>query len=154
VEDAVLYERRDRLAFVTLNRPHVKNAIDPAMHEELCDIWSDFDADETVDVAIVTGAGDAFCAGADLRSYVPVNYVNATPARVREIVDLGFAGLTRGLHRIRKPVIAAINGWALAGGLELSRLRATCASPQSGRCSAPSRPAAVSIMAMAASRGW
>jgi enoyl-CoA hydratase/carnithine racemase len=120
VGEAVLYDRRERLAFVTLNRPQAKNAIDPAMHEQLCGIWRDFDADETVDVAIVTGAGDAFCAGADLRSYVPFNYVNATPARVREIVDLGFAGLTRGLHRIRKPVIAAVNGWALAGGLELA----------------------------------
>jgi enoyl-CoA hydratase/carnithine racemase len=120
VTETVLYEKRDRLAFVTLNRPDVKNAIDPTMHEHLCAIWRDFDQDDEVDVAILSGTGDAFCAGADLRSYVPLNYVNATPARVREIVDLGFAGLTRGLHKIRKPVIAAVNGWALAGGLELA----------------------------------
>jgi enoyl-CoA hydratase/carnithine racemase len=116
----VLYDKRDRIAFVTLNRPEAKNAIDPAMHDELCRIWRDFDADDSVDVAILSGTGDAFCAGADLRSYVPMNYVNATPSRVREIVDLGFGGLTRGLHKIRKPVIAAVNGWALAGGLELA----------------------------------
>jgi enoyl-CoA hydratase/carnithine racemase len=116
----VLYDKRDRIAFVILNRPEAKNAIDPAMHDELCRIWRDFDADESVDVAILSGTGDAFCAGADLRSYVPMNYVNATPSRVREIVDLGFGGLTRGLHKIRKPVIAAVNGWALAGGLELA----------------------------------
>ena len=116
----VLYEERDRIAFVTLNRPEAKNAIDPQMHEALCDIWRKFRDDDEVDVAILTGAGDAFCAGADLRTFVPANYVNASPSRVREIVDLGIGGLTRGLHKIRKPVIAAINGWALAAGLELA----------------------------------
>jgi enoyl-CoA hydratase/carnithine racemase len=120
VSDTVLYEKRDRIAFVTLNRPETKNAIDPATHDALCEIWEDFRDDDAVDVAILTGAGDAFCAGADLRTYVPANYVDARPSRVREIVDVGLGGLTRGLHRIRKPVLAAVNGWALAGGLELA----------------------------------
>jgi enoyl-CoA hydratase/carnithine racemase len=114
------YERRDRIAYITLNRPEAKNAITPEMHEELCRIWADFDDDVETDVAILTGTGDAFCAGADLATYVPLNYVDATPSRVREIVDMGFGGITRGLHRIAKPTIAAVNGWALAGGLELA----------------------------------
>jgi enoyl-CoA hydratase/carnithine racemase len=118
--ETVGYEKRDRIAYVTLDRPSAKNAIDPAMHDELCRVWRDFRDDDRVDVAILTGTGDAFCAGADLRSYVPANYVDATPRRVREIVDLGLGGLTRGLHRIDKPVLAAVNGWALAGGLELA----------------------------------
>lgn len=116
----VLYDKRDRMAFVTLNRPEAKNAVDPGMHDELCRIWRDFRDDDGVDVAILSGAGGTFCAGADLRSYVPANYVDAAPSRVREIVDLGLGGLTRGLHKIRKPVIAAIDGWALAAGLELA----------------------------------
>jgi enoyl-CoA hydratase/carnithine racemase len=118
--NSVLYEKRDRIASVTLNRPEAKNAIDPSMHEALCEIWADFRDDESLDVAILSGAGGTFCAGADLRTYVPPNYVEATPMRVREIVDLGLGGLTRGLHTIRKPVIAAVDGWALAGGLELA----------------------------------
>ena len=87
------------------------------MHEELCRVWADFRDNDDADVAILTGAGDAFCAGADLATYVPVNYVDAAPRRVRQIVDMGFGGLTRGLHRIVKPTIAAVNWWALAGGL-------------------------------------
>jgi 1,4-dihydroxy-2-naphthoyl-CoA synthase len=114
------YERRDRIAYITLNRPEAKNALTPEMHDEMCRLWADFRDDEQADVAILTGVGDAFCAGADLATYVPRNYVDAPPSRVREIVDLGFGGLTRGLHRITKPTIAAVNGWALAGGLELA----------------------------------
>src|SRR5438067_1951734 len=71
-----------------------------------------------VDVAILTGAGDAFCSGADLKTYIPPIIDEASPARIREIVDLGLGGFTRGMHRIPKPIVGAINGWALAGGLE------------------------------------
>lgn len=116
----VEYEKRERVAFVTLNRPEAKNAIDPETHEALCEAWADFRDDDGVDVAILSGAGETFCAGADLKTYVPINYVEARPARVREIVDLGLGGITRGMHRIDKPVIAAVDGWALAGGLELA----------------------------------
>ena len=114
------YDIRDSIAYVTLNRPQAKNAVTPAMHEELCRIWADFRDNAEADVAILTGVGDAFCAGADLATYVPINYVDARPGRVRNIVEMGFGGITRGLHRITKPTIAAVNGWALAGGLELA----------------------------------
>jgi enoyl-CoA hydratase/carnithine racemase len=113
----VLYEKRDRIAYVTLNRPEAKNAIDVETHELLWETWEDFAADDALDVAILTGAGDAFCAGADLKTFIPP-WMDATPGRVRENVKTGLGGLTRGLHRIYKPVIAAVNGWALAGGLE------------------------------------
>ncbi len=114
---SVLYEKRDRIAYVTFNRPHAKNAVDPEMQDRLVETWEDFRDDDSVDVAIVTGAGDAFCAGADLKEYIPRFMKNEGPP-IREVVDLGFGGFTRGLHKIRKPIIGAINGWALAGGLE------------------------------------
>jgi enoyl-CoA hydratase/carnithine racemase len=114
----VLYEKRDRIAYVTLNRPDAKNAIDPETHQLLWETWEDFAADDAVDVAILTGAGDAFCAGADLKTFIPEWIQNASANRVRDNVKTGLGGLTRGLHRIYKPVIGAINGWALAGGLE------------------------------------
>jgi enoyl-CoA hydratase/carnithine racemase len=69
VVETVLYDKRDRMAFVMSIRPAVKNAIDPRMHDELCRIWRDFRDDEEVDVAILSGAGGTFCAGADLRTY-------------------------------------------------------------------------------------
>ena len=61
----VLYEKRDRIAYVTLNRPEAKNAIDPETHDLLWQTWEDFAGDDAVDVAILTGTGDSFCAGAD-----------------------------------------------------------------------------------------
>jgi enoyl-CoA hydratase/carnithine racemase len=114
----VLYEKRDRIAYVTLNRPEARNAIDWDTHHLLWETWEDFAADDAVDVAILTGAGDAFCAGADLKTFIPEWIQNAGAIRVRENVKTGLGGLTRGLHRTYKPVIGAINGWALAGGLE------------------------------------
>src|SRR3954453_128006 len=113
----VLYEKRDRIAWVTLNRPEARNAIDPETHELLWKTWEDFRDDNTVDVAILTGEGEAFCAGADLKTFIPP-WMEAGPLKVRDNVATGLGGLTRGLHRIYKPVIAAVNGWALAGGLE------------------------------------
>ena len=86
----VLYEKRDRIAYVTLNRPEARNAVDPETHELLWSIWEDFSGDDSVDVAILTGAGDAFCAGADLKTFIPPWIESATPdtytsARARSI---------------------------------------------------------------------
>ena len=115
----LLYEKRDRIAYLTINRPEARNAIDPDVHRLMIEAWVDFRDDDSVDVAILTGAGDeAFCAGADLKTYIPQIIEEASPSRLREIAELGLNGFTRGLHRIHKPIIGAINGWALAGGLE------------------------------------
>jgi enoyl-CoA hydratase/carnithine racemase len=117
--EKVLYEKRDRIAYVTINRPEARNAVDPDVHRLMIEAWANFRDDDSVDVAILTGAGDdAFCAGADLKTYIPPIIENAKPHELREIAELGLNGFTRGMHRIYKPIIGAINGWALAGGLE------------------------------------
>src|SRR6266480_5476198 len=117
-EGVVLYEKRDRIAYVTINRPEARNAVSPEVHRAMIAAWADFAEDEAVDVAILTGAGDAFCAGADLKEYIPPIIADGNIADIREIVELGLNGFTRGQHRIYKPIVGAINGWALAGGLE------------------------------------
>ncbi len=115
----VLYEKHDRIAYVTINRPEARNAVSPDVHRAMIAAFADFADDDSVDVAILTGAGDdAFCAGADLKEYIPPVIADASPSDIREIVDLGLNGITRGMHRIAKPIIAAVNGWALAGGFE------------------------------------
>src|SRR5215218_4669189 len=98
----VLYEKADRIARVTLNRPEAKNAVDPETNELLWECWREFAGDDSIDVAILTGTGDAFCAGADLKTYIPPAVEDATPRGVRENVKTGFGGITRGLHRIYK----------------------------------------------------
>lgn len=114
-----LYEKHGRIAYVTFNRPEAMNAIDLEMHERLWEIWQDFRDDDGVEVAILTGAGDeAFCAGADLKTHLPHWVANADALLPRRKIADGLGGITRGLHRIYKPIIAAVNGWALAGGFE------------------------------------
>jgi enoyl-CoA hydratase/carnithine racemase len=114
----VLYEKHDRIAYLTINRPEARNAVSPEVHRAMIAAWADFAEDDAVDVAILTGAGEAFCAGADLKEYIPPIVAGGGPDDLRQIVELGLNGFTRGMHRIEKPIIGAINGWALAGGFE------------------------------------
>lgn len=115
----VLYEKRGPVAYVTLNRPEVKNAIDIECHELLCEIWTDFRDDPAMRVAVITGAGDAFTSGADLRTHAP-EWQEVGPMVGRERIDNGLSGITRGpLARFYKPIVAAINGWCTGHGIEL-----------------------------------
>src|SRR5271166_1623524 len=117
----VIYEKRGQIAYITLNRPEVHNAIDTETDELLFEAWTHFRDDPDIRVAILTGAGDkTFCAGADLKSHVDP-WLNAGPELGRSLLDKGFAGrITRGLHRMPKPIIAALNGWVIGGGIELA----------------------------------
>ena len=116
----IIYEKRGRIAHITINRPEAMNAVGPVQQEELIEVWRDFRDDADMWLAILTGAGDrAFCSGADLKTYTPV-------LAELDIYDLrqdanrpGFGGITRGLD-IWKPIIAAVNGYAMGGGLELA----------------------------------
>src|SRR5246127_3656477 len=117
----VIYEKRDQIAYITLNRPEVHNAIDTETDAVLLEAWTRFRDDPDVRVAILTGSGDkTFCAGADLKSHVDP-WLNAGPELGRSLLDKGFGGrITRGLHRMPKPIIAALNGWVIGGGIELA----------------------------------
>ena len=108
------YEKKGRLAIVTLNRPERMNALHPPAHVELEEIWDDFEQDPDVWVGILTGAGDkAFSAGNDLKYTAEHGRGTARP-RVS-----GFGGITSRTW-MTKPVIAAVNGFALGGGFEMA----------------------------------
>jgi enoyl-CoA hydratase/carnithine racemase len=117
----IIYEKKDKLVIITINRPDAMNAIDPETTEELGKAWMDFRDDPDLWVAILTGAGEkAFSAGADLKKMIPfLGKMTPFERRHREENFPGFGGITRSL-RIWKPTIAAINGFCLAGGLEMA----------------------------------
>lgn len=116
----VIYEKKGEVAYITLNRPECKNAVDYETHLLLCDAWRDFRDDAALRVAILTGRGDAFTAGADLKTHAP-EWQKVGPMVGRERLEDGLSGITRGpLSRITKPIVAAINGWCLGHGIELA----------------------------------
>jgi enoyl-CoA hydratase len=109
-DQPVLTERRDNVLVVTLNRPEARNAVNLALAEGVAAALDELDADDALSVGILTGAGSAFCAGMDLKAFV-------TGERPW-VGDRGFAGIVQ--RASRKPLIAAIEGFAVAGGLEIA----------------------------------
>ncbi len=118
--DTIHVERRDRILIVTLDRPEVRNAVDSPTARRLADVFVDFDTDETLSVAVFAGANGTFCAGADLKS-VAAGTFEQFPAPTAPIAAHdGTAPMGPSYLRLSKPVIAAVAGYAVAGGLELS----------------------------------
>jgi enoyl-CoA hydratase len=109
----VLAERRDRTFLVTINRPEVRNCVDGETAQGLFDAVEAFRKDDALDVLVLTGAGDiAFCAGADLKNIGTL----ATRPGARDSGPMGCSRITD----VDKPTIAAVNGYCVAGGLELA----------------------------------
>jgi len=114
-EKTVRYEAKDGIALITLNRPDVLNAMNTPMRAELQEIFTRLRTDDTVKVAVVAGTGErAFCAGADIREFLePPRPTHFRETRRR----LDFRSE---MDRCPQPIIAAIRGFALGGGLELA----------------------------------
>jgi dehydration protein DpgD len=112
----VLYAKKDRVAYVTLNRPEVLNAMDLRTHEELAGVWDEVEADDDVLVAVLTGAGErAFSVGQDLRERAGLTAPTTFGSRGQP----GWPRLTERFS-MTKPVVARVGGYALGGGFELA----------------------------------
>ena len=109
-EPAVLRERRDGVLLITLNRPDARNAVNAAVAEGVAAALDDLDADDALSVGVLTGAGKGFSSGMDLKAFVAGERPYAD--------DRGFAGITQ--RAAEKPLIAAIEGFAVAGGFEIA----------------------------------
>jgi enoyl-CoA hydratase len=111
-------EQRGHVLVLTMNRPEAKNALSPEMLVGLADAWDHIDADDSIRVAILTGAGGVFCAGADLKAMNDAQNTSDSAQRMRSESGLAWKALLRS-HRLTKPLIAAVEGYAVAGGTEI-----------------------------------
>jgi enoyl-CoA hydratase len=109
---AVRYETHDQIAIVTIDRPEVRNAVDGPTAEALAEAFRRFEADDDRAVAILTGANGVFCAGADLKA--------VSQGRGNRVTEDGDGPMGPSRMLLSKPVVAAVEGFAVAGGLELA----------------------------------
>lgn len=111
--NVLLLEKRERIFIVTVNRPERRNAFNLEVAEQIYAAFKQFDADDTLDVAVLTGAGGNFCAGADLHAL-------AQGEKRPFLPDGDFAPMGCTRLKLSKPVIAAVEGYAVAGGIEVA----------------------------------
>jgi enoyl-CoA hydratase len=119
--ETLRYERDDHVVTLTYDRPEQRNAISRAMNTELHHAWQRFRDDDEAFVLVITGAGDAFCAGWDLQDAADWPQPDWDEFRKDLVNSPGVCGYTRRVD-VFKPVIAAVNGWAVAAGLETALL--------------------------------
>lgn len=118
MEPHLLFERDGHVAVVTLNRPEARNALSGQMLVRMADAWTEIDEDPDIRVAVVTGAGGHFCAGADLKAMAAGHPDDEWTPRFAADPDLHWRALLRHFQP-RKPLIAAVEGYAVAGGTEI-----------------------------------
>ncbi|KAJ1906660.1 putative enoyl-CoA hydratase, mitochondrial, partial [Tieghemiomyces parasiticus] len=110
----LLVETRDKVGLVTLNRPKALNALCSDLFSELNTVMAKFDEDQTIGAVVITGSEKAFAAGADIKEMRDSNYIDN--------YKTNFLGHWTQISKARKPVIAAVNGFALGGGCELAMM--------------------------------
>jgi enoyl-CoA hydratase len=111
-------ERTGHIAVVTMNRPRVRNAFSPEMLVRMAQAWDLIDDDPEIRVAILTGAGGVFCSGADLKALNDTQHDDQFGRALREDTGVAWKAMLRS-HHLRKPLIAAVEGFAVAGGTEI-----------------------------------
>lgn len=119
--DNIELQRTGKVGVITINRPEKMNSLDFEANDELIETWKVVRDDDSINAVMITGVGDqSFCAGADLKTYTMAYATTPAPEfRMRFTDGPGFGGITRNLQ-INKPIVAAINGFAISGGLELA----------------------------------
>uniref|UniRef100_A0A182JMU8 Enoyl-CoA hydratase n=1 Tax=Anopheles atroparvus TaxID=41427 RepID=A0A182JMU8_ANOAO len=115
-EEAVVVEKENNITLIGINRPKVRNAIDAATGKQLATAIADFESDPKADVGVLHGIGGTFCSGYDLRELANATEADQVQAIVQNVE--GVMGPTR--RMIRKPLVCAISGYCVAGGLELA----------------------------------
>ena len=124
MNEELLYEVNEGIAVITINRPQRRNALNKNVRQSFFELWNRFEEDETAKVAILTGAGEHFCAGMDL--------LEAASTELR-IPPKDFIAVLGDNVEVSKPVIAAVQGYAFAGGWLLAQMCDLCVADETAR---------------------
>jgi len=114
--ETILVNRKDNVVTVTFNRPKKKNAMNPALHHEMVDLLTELKFDKELRVLVLTGAGDSFCAGEDLKEFF---YEQNDRTQFERLLEKALEWRVRILRSFPVPTVAAINGWCFGGAFSI-----------------------------------
>jgi trans-feruloyl-CoA hydratase/vanillin synthase len=129
--ETILIDRKNDVVIVTLNRPHKKNAMNPKLHHEMVELLGALRYDKDLGVLVITGKGDSFSAGEDLKEFF---YEQRERSEFEALLDKSLEWRVRMLRSFPVPTIAMVNGWCFGGAFPSSPV-ATSPSPPTKRCS-------------------